>query len=297
MRAKQPKAVGLAKPLNRWLAWTLMAKLPISVCMISGAESHRIGAALQSVAAWTSETIVVLNQDVQDGTEKVILQHGGQVFREQWKGFRIQKNSAAQKATQPWILGLDADEVVSDELRTEIQRLFERPEALEPYAAFSFPRLSWYCGRWIRHGDWYPDRGTRLWRRGRAEWGGGDIHEKLQVNGRVGKLRKDLHHFSRESINAHLQKVIPFSDEFVRQRLSAGAGLGLVELRFRPVWRFWRAYIFRLGLLDGWPGYYIACHTAFSTVVRYAKLREALQRRPQQPDTESRPAPAEPQPK
>ena len=252
-----------------------MDKLPISICLISGAEASRIGRALESVSGWTSEIIVVMNADVQDDTERIARQFGAKVFREPWKGFRDQKNSAAQKAGQEWILNLDADEAVSPELREEIRRAFADPRTLDRFAAFSFPRLCWYCGRWIRHGDWYPDRGTRLWRRGQAEWGGGDVHERLIVNGRVGKLRCDLHHYSRESINAHLAKIAPFSDAFVRARAGAWAQPGLFDLAIRPFWRFVRAYIFRLGLLDGWPGYYIACHTAFATVVRYAKLREA----------------------
>ena len=254
-----------------------MATLPISVCMIAGPEAHRIGRTLESVAGWTSELVVVLNEEVRDGTDKIVQQYGGKVFRERWKGFRDQKNSAAHKATQDWILNLDADEVVSTELREEIQRVFANEQSKQ-FAAFSFPRLSWYCGRWIRHGDWYPDRCTRLWRRGQAEWAGGDVHEKLKVNGPIGRLNCDLHHYSRESINAHLQKIIPFSDEFVREHARSGEKPGCIALAVRPFWRFLRAYFFRLGILDGWPGYYIACHTAFSTVVRYAKLRESLER-------------------
>jgi len=243
--------------------------------MISGAEAARIGRALDSVAGWTSETIMVLNEEVRDDTEEIARKHGAKVFREPWKGHIAQKNSAAAKAGGEWILGLDADEAVSAALREEIACVFADPAQLARFAAFSFPRLCWYCGRWIRHGDWYPDRQTRLWQRGRARWGGTDPHDKLQVDGRVGKLHGDLHHYSRESINAHLQKIIPFSDEFVRQRGGGRGQVAVVDLAMRPLWRFLRAYFLRLGFLDGWPGYYIACHTAFSTAVRYAKLREA----------------------
>ena len=250
-----------------------MDQLPVSVCVISGAERARIGRALESVAGWTREIIVVLNQEVADGTDEVARQFGAQVFREPWKGFRDQKNSATTKAGQDWIFNLDADEVVSPELKAELQSLFADPARLQSFAAYSVPRLCWYCGRWIRHGDWYPDRSTRIWRRGQAEWGGGNVHERLVVRGKVGRLRGDLHHFSRESINAHLAKIAPFSDEFVRARPDAATGL--FDLTVRPLWRFIRAYFFRLGMLDGWPGYYIACHTAFATMVRYAKLREA----------------------
>jgi len=97
-----------------------MSKLPISVCMIAGAEAGRIGRALESVAGWTSEIIVVLNDDVSDGTDRIAEAHGAKVFRERWRGHIAQKNSAATKAAQPWLLGLDEDEAVSEALRDEI---------------------------------------------------------------------------------------------------------------------------------------------------------------------------------
>jgi glycosyltransferase involved in cell wall biosynthesis len=255
-----------------------LQRLPVSVSMIAGAEAERIGRTLQSVADWTSEIVVVLNQEVADGTEEIARQYGATVYREAWKGHRAQKNSAAQKATAEWVLGLDADEVVSEALRAEVQRLFEEPARLGGYAAFSFPRLSWFCGRWIRHGDWYPDRSPRLWRRGLAEWGGVDPHDRLLVKGKIGRLQGDLHHYSGEAINDRLRKLVRFSDEFVRQYQGKGRVPGVGALVARPVWRFLRAYIFRLGFLDGWPGYYIASHMAFATLVRYAKLREAALR-------------------
>jgi hypothetical protein len=101
-----------------------------------------------------------------------------------------------------------------------------------------------------------------------------DPHPFLQVDGAIGKLRGDLHHFSTESINQRLQKIIPFSDEFVRQRAAGMGAPGWVTLAGRPLWRFLRAYFFKLGFLDGWQGFYLAAHTAFSTLVRYAKVRE-----------------------
>lgn len=252
----------------------MTTRLPISVCMISAAEAHRIGRALASVSDWAGEIIVVLNAEVQDGTDEVARRHGAKVFREPWKGYIEQKNSAATKAASEWILDLDADEVVSPELRAEIQTVVASASAGRDPVAFSFPRLSHFCGRWIRHGDWYPDRQTRLWRRGRARWGGTDPHAKLLVDGAVRKLKGQLQHHSAETINLRLRKIIPFSDEFVRQR-AGSERLGVFDLALRPLWRFVRGYVFRLGFLDGWPGYYIACHTAFSTMVRYAKLREA----------------------
>ena len=124
-----------------------MNKLPISVCMISGAEAHRIGVSLKSVADWTSEIVVVLNEDVSDGTDRVAAQYGARVHREPWKGHIEQKDSALGKAAQPWILGLDSDEIVSDELRRSIIALFQNETALARYSAFNVPRCSFCCGR------------------------------------------------------------------------------------------------------------------------------------------------------
>jgi glycosyltransferase involved in cell wall biosynthesis len=243
--------------------------------MISGAEAHRIGRALESVTGWTTEIVVVLNHDAADGTEVIARKHGAKVFREPWKGYIAQKNSAAEKSSQPWLFNLDADEVVSAGLRKEIESLFANDGKLRELAALNFPRLSWYCGRWIRHGDWYPDRQTRIWRRGQARWGGVDPHARLLVAGNVGRLRGDLEHYSTDSINRRLEKIIPFSDEFVAQRGKGMGRPGPFDLALRPLWRFVRAYFLKGGLLDGWQGFYIASHTAFSTLVRYAKVREA----------------------
>ena len=252
-----------------------MTRLPISVCMISGAEAHRIGRALESVSGWTSETVIVLNEDVADGTDRVAADSGARTFREPWKGHIAQKNSAAEKATQEWLLGLDADEVVSPELREEIQRTFTDVTQLGRFAAFSFPRLTMYCGRWIRHGDWYPDRGTRLWRKGLAEWGGVNPHDKLVVKGEVGRLSANLLHYNAENIDRQIAKIGAFSNDFLQHMLAARRMATWWDLAFRPAWRFLRCYFLRLGFLDGWQGYHIAWMTAFYTVTRYAKLREA----------------------
>lgn len=249
--------------------------LPLSVCMISGAEAPRIGRALESVAAWAAEVIVVLNAQVDDGTEQIALQHGARVFREDWKGFIAQKNSAASKATQPWLLNLDADEIVPAELAAEISSAVASQD--QSPAAYEFPRCTFYSGRWIRHGDWYPDRVLRLWRRGAARWSGEDPHARLEVNGSVGRLSSDLLHYSNESIAHQIAKIAPYHADFVNRRVAEGGPAGLVELAFRPAWRFVRAYLLRRGFLDGWQGFYIAALGSFSTLTRYALVREARQ--------------------
>jgi glycosyltransferase involved in cell wall biosynthesis len=247
--------------------------LPLSVCMISGAEAPRIGRALESVAGWVGEIIVVLNEKVNDGTQEIALKYGAKVIREPWNGFIAQKNSCADKATLPWLLNLDADEVVSSELAHEISAVVSASNP--PHTAYEFPRCTFYSGRWIRHGDWYPDRVLRLWRRGRARWAGEDPHARLEVDGSIGRLHSDLQHHSNESIAHQIAKIAPYHADFVKRRLTDARPPGWVELGFRPGWRFLRAYFIRGGFLDGWQGFYIAALGSFSTLTRYALLREA----------------------
>jgi glycosyltransferase involved in cell wall biosynthesis len=263
-------------------------RLPITVAMIAGAEASRIGRALESVADWAGEIVIVLNADVNDGTGEIAVRHGAKVFREPWKGFRDQKNSAAQKAGHDWILSLDADEVVSPELRKEIEGVVRETG----FVAYDMPRLSWCCGRWIRHGDWYPDRQIRLWRKGAAQWGGGTVHEKLAVSGPLGHLRGDLLHFSMDSLDRHLSRISEYSNCFAKDWLAQGRKPGLFDLAVRPLWRFMRCYFLRLGFLDGWVGFYLAWQTAFACLTRYAKVREALASCPTSPSSSSPATPA-----
>jgi glycosyltransferase involved in cell wall biosynthesis len=250
-----------------------MSKLPISVCIVSGAEAHRIGKALESVVEWVSEIIVVLDDRAQDDTEAVVARYGGRVFREPWKGFIGQKNSVMEKASQPWVLGLDADEVVSPSLQSELHRLFATAPPAK--AGYSFPRCTFYLGRWIRHGDWYPDRCTRLWQRGRGRWAGVDPHAKPEVDGPVAELHSDLLHYSMESYEHLIAKTMAYADEFAKHCAAGNQRVTTLDLMVRPTYRFFRAYVFRLGFLDSWQGYSIAWMTAFYTFLRYAKVKAA----------------------
>jgi glycosyltransferase involved in cell wall biosynthesis len=249
-----------------------MKKLPISVCIISGAEVRRLGRALESVAGWTQETVVVLNDEVRDGTEELAQRYGAAVYREPWRGFVRQKNSAQDKASQPWRLGLDADEVVSSRLRDELMTLFANGPLR--CVAFSMPRCTWYFGRWIRHGDWYPDRCIRLWQRGQARWVGVDPHASLEVEGEVGRLRQDLLHYTAETFNHQIRKTVAYADDFARHCAEQQKRVHFSDLLVRPTWRFLRAYVLKLGFMDGWQGYSIAWLTAFYTFLRYARARE-----------------------
>jgi glycosyltransferase involved in cell wall biosynthesis len=252
-----------------------MKRLPITVSMISGAEASRIERALASVAGWAGEIVVVLNDDVTDGTEEIARKHGATVYREHWKGHVTQKNSAAQKAMQPWILGLDADEVVSPDLQSSLQTLMSDQAAARRFAAYRFARCTQYCGRWIRHGEWYPDRKARLWQRGTARWGGTDPHDRLEIDGATGDLSGDLLHYSMESVEHQVQKMIRYSRAFAEGCRAQQKRVGVLDLLVRPPWRFLRSFVFKLGFLDGWQGFSIAWMTAIYTYLRYLTAIES----------------------
>jgi glycosyltransferase involved in cell wall biosynthesis len=245
--------------------------LPISVCLIAENEAARIPRVLESVAGWTAEIIVVLNDDVNDGTDKIAASFGAKVFREPWKGFGPQKNSAVAKATQDWLLNLDADEEVTPGLRDEIRRAVTNPG---PHAAFCFPRLTQFWGRWIRHGDWYPDLKVRLWRRGQARWSDAPVHETPVVGGTVGRLHGELRHYMTESYDQQLQKMLRYVDVFARECAARGRKVSIADIVFRPAWKFFRCYLLRLGFLDGRQGFTVACQGAIYTFLRYSKALE-----------------------
>jgi glycosyltransferase involved in cell wall biosynthesis len=245
--------------------------LPISVYFVSGAEAHRIGAALKSVHPWAMEIVVILQHDVTDGTEELARSYGAQVFREPWKGFIGQKASALVKTSSLWTLNLDADEVVSTELHAEIARAIST--AGPAIGAFSFPRCTQFLGRWIRHGDWYPDRVIRLARKDRVHWGGEEPHARLEVKGQISRLKADLLHYSNESISRQIAKIGPYSSAFVEASKKSGRRARWIDLLFRPAWRFIRGYLLKRGFLDGLPGYYIAWANAFTVATRYTMLR------------------------
>ena len=251
---------------------TMTQRLPISVCIVAGNEATRIRRALDSVQGWTAEIIVAIDDKVTDGTDKIAESYGAKIFSQPWRGHSVHRNFASEKATQPWLFALDVDEAVSPQLREEIIRFISTADASpKSPAACGFPRCTFYHGRWIRHGDWYPDRKVRIWRRERGHWEGSP-HEKLVVQGRVEWLRGDLLHHSMESLEHQIQKTVSTADYFLEQCKVRGRVVGWADLAFRPWWSFFRSYFLRRGFLDGWQGYVIAWMTAFYTFLRYAKV-------------------------
>jgi glycosyltransferase involved in cell wall biosynthesis len=260
-----------------------MTKLPISVCIVGGNEAHRIRRTLESVAGWTSEIVLAIDDKVKDGTDKIGESYGAKVISQPWRGHAVHRDFASANASQPWLFAIDADEVVTPELRDEITRLFEQHQSNPPCTAYSFPRCTFYHGRWIRHGDWYPDRKARLWQRGRANWGEAHLHESLVVNGDTGRLDNDLLHFSMESLEHEMKKTLLTVEYFVQECAAKNKKIHFIDVLFRPWWRFVRAYILRLGFLDGWQGLAIARIIAIYTFLRYLKVYQVQHEKLQSP--------------
>lgn len=247
-------------------------RLPLSVVIVARNEAHTLPRCLASVQGWADDLVVALN-DTTDASAAVATTAGARVENLPWQGYRDTKNAALALARHNWVLSLDADEEVSPELQAAIVAFFGD---CDQFSGARFPRKVWFIDRWITHGDWYPDHCLRLFRRDRARWGGDAfVHEKIECEGDVATLRGDLHHYSFPTLASHVAKINPFADLFVRQQQARGRHFSLTAAAFRPWWRFFRAYVLRRGFLDGFPGFYIACATAFGAFVRYSRLYEA----------------------
>jgi len=250
-----------------------VSPLPLTVSIIARNEAHNLPRCLASVRGWVADMVVVIN-NCTDHTADVAREQGAVVFESEWRGYRDTKNWALDRCTQPWALCLDADEEVSPALRAEIGAFFARGDDRK-FRAARFPRKVWFIDRWITHGDWYPDHNTRLVAGAHCRRGGDPfVHEHMHVDGPVATLRGDLHHYSFPTLASHVAKINPFADLFLQQQLAKGRRFSASAAVFRPAWRFFRAYVLRLGFLDGFPGLYIAWATAFGAFVRYSRLYE-----------------------
>ncbi len=250
--------------------------LDLSLAIISLNEEENIRRCLRSAADLARE-IVVLDSGSTDRTCDVAREFGARVQHQDYLGQRDQKKAAVALCTMPWVLLLDCDEELSPELRASIIAFFDKGDAAR-FAGARMARKVWFMGRWITHGDWYPDRKLRLFRRDKGRCEGDAAHDKVEVDGPVATLDGDLHHYSFRDMRHYIGKINPFADAFLEKQKSEGARWSLAATLFRPWWRFFRAYILRRGFLDGFPGLWIAVATAFFTFVRYSRLYEEERR-------------------
>lgn len=243
----------------------------ISVCITAGNEERNIRRALES-AKWADE-IVIVDSFSTDRTVEICKEYTDRVYQHEWMGYIGQKNLIKDLAIGPWILFLDADEEISPDLRNEIQNEFQRG-GNTIYAGYEFPRLVRYLGRWILHGDWYPDVKLRLFRKDKGTCGGQEPHDRTTVSGRVKRLRNPLYHYTYTDISNQMSTLNRFTSISADGKHKAGRAYRLSDLVFRPFFRFIRCYILKRGFLDGVPGLVVASFSSFGVFVKYAKLWE-----------------------
>jgi glycosyltransferase involved in cell wall biosynthesis len=261
--------------------------IKISVTIITLNEEKKIERCLQSVRPVADE-IVVVDSFSDDGTESICLRYGARFIKNPFSGYIAQKNFAVEQATYDHVLSLDADEALSDALRSSILKVKTNWGDCDGYAA---NRLNNYCGKWIRHCGWYPDRKIRLWDRRKAVWGGTDPHDIVQINShRVIKLKGDILHFAYFTVDEHLLQMHRFGVIAARAKYAEGKkSIFVIHVLLNPIFKFLKKYFLQLGFLDGYYGFVFCAAASSLNFFKYLRLYEYNRRG--LPESEPRTAP------
>jgi len=241
----------------------------ISVYMITRNNERTLEKALASVT-WADE-IVVVDSFSTDKTPEICRRFTDRVIQRPWPGFREQYQHAADLTTHPWVMFIDADEEISQELAEEIQCVVKEGE--KSFDGFIIYRRTYYLGRWIRHGAWYPDYEIRLYCREKGRWEGG-LHAKIVVDGNVGSLKHEILHHTYRDISDQIRTLDLYSRIEAEDMLKAGERFRLFKLLFRPPFRLIKEYLLKQGFRDGIPGLVIIVATMFYVFIKHAKLWE-----------------------
>ena len=255
-----------------------MSRLSLSVTIISLNEEEHIRRAIES-AGWADEVIVV-DSGSSDRTVEIARGLGAKVIHHTWPGYGQQKNFAQEQASHDWVLNIDADEVIPPELAGEITEAMDGVNSGKTRAhGFYFPRKTFYLGRWIRHGGWYPNHLVRLANRRHASWTEPNVHEDLQVKGPVLPLRNALLHYAFSSIQDQILTNLRFSQLGSEELRKRGRRPSIIRLLVKPIGKFLETYVLKRGFLDGIAGLIIAVNAAHSIFLKYAYLLESRIRR------------------
>lgn len=242
----------------------------LSVIVITRNEERNVSDCLETVR-WASEIVIVDSGSV-DRTVEIARRFTQKIFIRPWDGFASAKSFALQQCTGDWILWLDADERVTKELTAEIQSVIEKNDT--PLAAFEFPRKAFFLGRWIKHCGWYPGYVSRLFKRTAGTFSDSKVHERLDVQGSVGRLNADLLHYTDPNLSHYFEKLNRYTTLAAEELGEKGSGVSLIHMIVRPFWVFVRMYIFKRGFLDGMEGFILSVLSACYVFTKYAKLWE-----------------------
>jgi glycosyltransferase involved in cell wall biosynthesis len=238
----------------------------LTVIVITRNEAASIRACLETVA-WADE-IIVVDSGSTDATVEICREFTPHVHVHDWPGFGRQKNRALGYASKDWVLSLDADERVTPELRQEIQAVL-REGRMDGY---EIPRLSSFCGRYMRHSGWHPDYVLRLFKRGRGAFTDALVHEAVRMEGATGRLSNPLLHDSYRDFEDVLYKLNTYSTAAAAMMRQSGKRGGLARALLHGLWSFIRTYFLRAGFLDGREGFMLAVLNAEHSYYRYLKL-------------------------
>jgi len=245
--------------------------MQISAVIITKNEERNIERCLVSLQNVVDEVIVVDSFST-DETETICKKYNVRFYQQEWLGYAKQKNQANELTTNDIILSIDADEALSPELQKSILQL---KQSGNTNSLGKMNRLNNYCGKWIRHGGWYPDRKIRIFNKNHAHWEG-EIHETIVYpeNMQLQFLTGDLLHYSYHSIEDHIKQADKFTTLTAQDAFEKGEKPSILSLVVIPKWKFLKDYIFKGGFLDGYYGYVICKISAFASFLKYAKLKQ-----------------------
>lgn len=247
-------------------------KIKLSVVIITFNEERNIEPCLKA-ASVVADDIVVLDSFSTDKTQEICNRYSVRFFQHAFDDYVNQKNRATELATYNYVLSLDADEVLSNELTQSILQV--KNNWTSP--AYSLKRLTNYCGNWIKHCGWYPDTKLRMWDRRLGKWQGEMIHESLEMNDQTMRpviLKGDLLHYSYHTIFEHIAQINKFTEIGAIADRKKGKKSNLIKITVNPIWKFIHMYIIKKGFLDGYYGFVISINSAFATFIKYIKIRE-----------------------
>lgn len=247
-------------------------KLPLTVAVIVLNAGAQIGACLAS--AQFADEILVVDSGSTDSTAAIALSHGARVETKEWLGFGRQKQHAVAIARHDWVLCLDADERVSAELARSIRAALER----DRYRAYRMARRNRFLGRWLKHGEGYPDWTVRLFHRAHAGWSNDDVHEAVLTTAEVGRLEGDLLHDSAEDVATYVTKQNRYTTLHAQALFDQGVRASYWRLVASPLMRFVKFYVLRMGFLDGGPGFahiVIGCTNTFHKYLKLIELQKS----------------------
>lgn len=243
--------------------------MKISAVIITFNEERNIGRCLQSLEGVADE-IVVVDSGSTDRTEQICREAKVRLIHQAWLGYAEQKNLGNSIAENDWILSLDADEALSEELRNSLLAWKRNPDTNFVYFV---NRLTNYCGHWVRHCGWYPDQKIRFWNKKQGKWEG-LIHENIAIQMPQKHLKGDILHYSYYTIHDHLKQLNHFTELMAQEAIEKGKKGSLLKIVFSPLVKFLKSYFLQLGFLDGYYGLVICLISAQATFIKYVKIKE-----------------------